>query len=110
MYSPTAKTTLLITAAAAIASCGGSSVGRPFGIEIQLNDDDNGAARDARFGWLEPSGSSMADSNPGVFGTALLTSCAGDSYCGMNQLLTPDFQFLNFSTGLNRSFKQPGFL
>jgi len=69
----------------------GIVTGRPFGIEIQLNDDDNGLARDAKFGWFEPSGSTIADTSPGVFGTALLTSCAGDTYCGTDQLLSPNF-------------------
>lgn len=67
----------------------GIVVGKPFGFEIQLNEDDNGGARDARFGWFEPSGSVLADSNPSVFGTVLLTGCAGETFCGANQLLNP---------------------
>ena len=63
--------------------------GRPFGFEVQLNDDDNGGVVDARFGWFEKSGSSIADSSPGVFGTALLTSCPDNNICGSEQLLSP---------------------
>ncbi len=63
--------------------------GRPFGFEIQLNDDDNGGVVDARFGWFEPSGSTIADSSPSVFGTALLTGCPDDNFCGNEQLLNP---------------------
>ena len=68
-------------------------MGQPFGFEIQLNEDDNGGARDAKFGWFEPSGSTVADSNPSVFGTVLLTGCADQSadstFCGTDQLLNP---------------------
>lgn len=67
----------------------GITIGKPFGFEIQLNDDDNGGARDVRFGWAEPAGSTVADSNPSVFGTVLLTGCRPDSGCGPNQLLNP---------------------
>jgi len=67
----------------------GIVVGKPFGFEIQLNEDDNGGSRDARFGWFERSGRVEADSNPGVFGTVLLTGCAGETFCGANQLLNP---------------------
>lgn len=63
--------------------------GRPFGFEIQLNDDDNGGVVDARFGWFEQSGSSIADTSPSVFGTALLTGCPDDNFCGNEQLLNP---------------------
>jgi len=74
----------------------GIVVGRPFGFEIQLNEDDNGGARDAKYGWFEPTGSVVADSNPSVFGTVLLTGCANQSnnpeFCGTNQLLNPALQ------------------
>ena len=63
--------------------------GRPFGFEVQLNDDDNGGVVDARFGWFEKSGSSIADSSPSVFGTALLTSCPDNNFCGSEQVLSP---------------------
>ena len=32
----------------------GVEVGRPFGIEIQIDEDNNGGGRDARFGWVHP--------------------------------------------------------
>ena len=70
----------------------GIVVGHPFGFEIQLNEDDNGGVRDAKFGWFEPTGSVTADSNPGIFGTVLLTGCDptdNTTFCGTNQLLNP---------------------
>lgn len=33
----------------------GITVGEPFGIGVQLNDDDNGGARDSKWGWIHPS-------------------------------------------------------
>jgi len=67
----------------------GITVGKPFGLDIQLNEDDNGGVADARFGWAEPSGSAVADTNPSVFGTVLLTGCAEGNSCGTEQLLNP---------------------
>jgi len=34
------------------------SVGRPFGFEVQFDDDDDGLNRDAKWGWFHPPGSS----------------------------------------------------
>jgi len=66
----------------------GIEPGRPFGFELQLNEDDNGGPGDARFGWFEPSGSNMASSNPSVFGTIVLTGCADAAQCDNVQSLT----------------------
>ena len=50
--------------------------GMPFGIELQLNDDDTGGTRDAKWGWSHPAGEPGADDmtwqNPSYMGTALL--------------------------------------
>lgn len=67
----------------------GIEPGMPFGFEIQLNDDDNGGVRDAKFGWHEPAGSAVAQTNPGVFGTLLLTTCEDQNSCGPVQQLRP---------------------
>jgi len=51
-------------------------VGAPFGIEIQINDDDNGGSRDAKWGWNHPEGSNSDNDftwqNPSYMGTAIL--------------------------------------
>ena len=46
----------------------------PFGFEIQINDDQDGGSRDAKWAWFEPSNNQTedAESSPSVFGTALL--------------------------------------
>lgn len=56
----------------------GIVVGRPFGIEVQISDDQDGGSRDAKWGWKNPSKPSEDGSsddtwrNPGLMGTALL--------------------------------------
>ncbi len=51
-------------------------VDAPFGIEIQINDDDNGGTRDAKWGWNHPQGNDSANDltwqNPSTMGTAVL--------------------------------------
>lgn len=51
-------------------------VDAPFGIEIQINDDDNGGTRDAKWGWNHPPGNDPANDltwqNPSTMGTAVL--------------------------------------
>lgn len=51
-------------------------VGSPFGIELQINDDDNGGSRDAKWGWNHPAGNSSDNDftwqNPSFMGTAIL--------------------------------------
>ena len=66
----------------------GITVGKPFGLEVQLNEDDNGGPADATFGWNEPFASKVADSDPSVFGTVVLTACADLNNCDLNQSLT----------------------
>ncbi len=49
---------------------------QPFGIEIQINDDDNGGTRDTKWGWHHPSGTDSNNDytwqNPSVMGRAVL--------------------------------------
>ena len=51
-------------------------VGRPFGFELQVNDDDDGGTRDSKWGWAHPSrGAIDVDFtyiNPSYMGTLLL--------------------------------------
>ncbi len=68
-------------------SSAGIEVGVPFGFDIQLNEDDNGGPADARFAWHEPTGSALADSNPSVFGTIVLTGCSDPDNCNSTQSL-----------------------
>jgi len=48
----------------------------PFGIELQINDDDNGDSRDAKWGWNHPTGTNSDNDftwqNPSFMGTAIL--------------------------------------
>jgi len=66
----------------------GIEVGKPFGFDIQVNEDDNGGAADARFAWYEATGSNMADTDPSVLATIVLTGCADDEQCNNVQSLT----------------------
>ena len=34
----------------------GIQIGRPFGFDIQINEDDNGGDRDAKWAWFEKTG------------------------------------------------------
>ena len=51
-------------------------VGQAFGLELQLNDDNDGGDRDAKWGWFHPSRINVDVDNtwriPGFMGTALL--------------------------------------
>jgi len=54
----------------------GITIGQPFGIELQIDDDDNGGERDAKWGWFHRS-RTTADTdetwkNPSLMGTAIL--------------------------------------
>ncbi len=61
----------------------GITVGQPFGIEIQYNDDKDGGDRDAKWGWFHPSktpdGPSVDSTwmNPQFMGTAELLGPGG---------------------------------
>lgn len=54
----------------------GITVGQPFGIAVQLNDDDNGDARDSKWGWIHPAriGSDVDNTwfDPSFMGVAIL--------------------------------------
>lgn len=54
----------------------GIDVDAPFGFELQVNDDDDGGGRDAKWGWKHPSGNgSNVDgtmNNPSLMGTLKL--------------------------------------
>jgi len=51
-------------------------LGRTFGFEVQFNDDDDGADRDAKWGWEHPAGSSSDNDftwrDPSFMGRAVL--------------------------------------
>ena len=51
-------------------------VGRPFGFELQVNDDDDGGTRDSKWGWAHPSrvivDVDFTYVNPSYMGTLLL--------------------------------------
>ncbi len=55
----------------------GITPGQPFGIEVQINDDDNGEIRDLKWGWFHPprrgSDLNLTVSNPAFMGTARLS-------------------------------------
>jgi len=52
------------------------AVGVPFGIEVQINDDDEGGTRDRKWGWRHPEGTSVENAltweNPSYMGEAIL--------------------------------------
>jgi len=51
-------------------------LGKPFGFEIQLNDDDDGGSRDAKWAWMHPAGLDSTNDftwqNPSFMGSAVL--------------------------------------
>ncbi len=53
-------------------------IGRPFGFELQINDDDDGGARDSKWGWAHPSRTEESQDvdftfvNPSFMGTLYL--------------------------------------
>jgi len=54
----------------------GIVVGRPFGLELEIDLDHDGASRDAKWGWIHPSRSNNIDTdeawrNPSFMGTAV---------------------------------------
>ena len=55
----------------------GITAGQPFGIEVQINDDDNGEIRDLKWGWAHPprrgSDLNLTVSNPAFMATARLS-------------------------------------
>lgn len=67
----------------------GIEIGRPFGFDLHINEDDNGDERDAKWGWFENSGFDRSWMQPSVFGTLLLTDCENRDQCGSYQSLLP---------------------
>jgi hypothetical protein len=56
------------------------SIGKPIGLDVQLDNDDNGGTRDAQVASFATT--TTAFQNPSVFGTVYLTTCSGG---GTNQ-------------------------
>ena len=50
----------------------GLSTEQRFGFDTHINDDDNGADRDAKWAWFAPSGQDETWRNPSTLGTAVL--------------------------------------
>jgi len=67
----------------------GIEIGKPFGFDVHINDDDNGGDRDAKWGWFEKSGFDRSWYQPSALGTLLLTDCADRNACGSYQVLSP---------------------
>ena len=55
-----------------LASAGIPIGGRPFGIDIQIDQDVDGGDRDAKWGWFHPSGSDTTWENPSRMGVGVL--------------------------------------
>lgn len=66
----------------------GIEIGKPFGFDVHINDDDNSDERDAKWGWFEKSGLDRAWHDPSVFGTLILTDCEDRSACGSYQVVS----------------------
>ncbi len=56
----------------------GITPGSPFGLEFQVNDDDDGGERDAAWGWVHPTrvneNIDQSWQDPSILGTAILTN------------------------------------
>ena len=64
-------------------------IGKPFGFDVHINEDDNGGDRDAKWGWFEKTGFDRSWFQPSAFGTLLLTDCENRQQCGSYQSLLP---------------------
>ena len=53
------------------------AIGKAIGIDVQVDDDDNGGTRDAQLTSFATN--TTAYQNPSVFGTVYMTACSGDS-------------------------------
>jgi hypothetical protein len=53
------------------------AIGKPIGLDIQLDNDDNGGDRDAQLASFATN--TTAFQNPSVFGTVYLTTCSGST-------------------------------
>ena len=67
----------------------GIKIGKPFGFDVHINEDDNGGDRDAKWGWFEKTGFDRSWFQPSAFGTLLLTDCENRQQCGSYQSLLP---------------------
>ncbi len=66
----------------------GIEIGKPFGFDLHINEDDNGGDRDAKWGWFEKSGFDRSWISPSRLGTLLLTDCEDrDQYASFQSLL-----------------------
>ncbi len=50
----------------------GVNVGTRIGLDVQINDDDDGGDRDSKWAWWSPSGNDNAWRDPSLFGPAIL--------------------------------------
>jgi len=55
----------------------GIEIGQPFGLEVQVDDDDTGGTRDSKWGWFPPSrvapdNTDTTYMNPSIMGTVQL--------------------------------------
>ena len=50
----------------------GIEIGKPFGFDVHINEDDNGGDRDAKWGWFEKSGLDRSWQQPSVLGLSLI--------------------------------------
>ena len=50
----------------------GISENQPFSMDVQINDDDNGDNRDAKWGWHAPAGQDLTWTDPSQLGAAVL--------------------------------------
>jgi len=50
----------------------GLNVEERFGLDVQINDDDDGGDRDAKWAWFAPANQDESWKNPSLFGTAIL--------------------------------------
>lgn len=50
----------------------GIRIGNRIGLDVQINDDDDGGDRDSKWAWWSPSGNDDAWLNPSLFGPAIL--------------------------------------
>lgn len=67
----------------------GIVIGKPFGFDVHINEDDNGGDRDAKWGWFEKTGFDRSWFQPSRFGTLLLADCENRDQCGSYQSLLP---------------------
>lgn len=55
----------------------GLGLSTKFGLDVHINDDDDGGDRDTKWAWYAPSGNDSSWFNPSLFGEAILAPGAG---------------------------------